>query len=274
MKIIFASMLTLFFLTSATVFAQDNNSNAVEAYLGFQYNIDIQDNETTLIPSLSFGARGYFMEVTPGIQLGWASFASVGFISEMAWAGQRITTDDPGYTMVGGIPVANGFQADRMFNVGLFVGVSLRGDIAEAGAGALGFVADLGIVGNADMATFETVRRFDVYQPPPVAGVYPPPTFWAREVWTYDLMDFNLGVGLNAALQYRIPIMDTRSVIFEVGANFSICFISQISLTATETEYDRNGNEIRRASLTLSAPAEREGLRTRIAPYLLIGFRF
>ena len=271
MKKAIIGALVLMLLAGAAVFAQssdsdfvDVNDNPVEAYLGFQWNIDLQNRNfidlddgkkgnkqvTTNIPSINLGARQYFGSFDSGMELGYAFFINYGFISEMDFGGYKITKDDVDYLM----------------NVGLLAAVSLRGDI---GAGGLGFVADFGFAANADIGSWDVVWAWHPGQT--VAGLTQPGS--KKDVWNYQVMDFYFGVGLNAALQYRMPLADTSSLIFEAGLNFSLGFINSLSITGTEKEYDVDGKEIKSESMTIESTPD-PSLRTRIGPYFTIGWKF
>ena len=251
MKKILAGVVVLFLLSGAAVFAYDSDeSGGTEVYFGFQFNIDLQDGNTTQIPSFNLGARGYFADVGPGMQLGYSVFANLGFISEMDFGGLKITSD----------------MVNNLTNVGVLLAVSLRGDIANG----LGFVADFGFAGNADIGSWDVIQTW--FPDSTIAGITVPGT--PQLIYNYQIMDFYFGLGLNAALQYRLPVGGgTSALVFEAGANFAFCFFNEISLTGTERELNISGEEIRTASITLTAPT-RDAARMRIGPYILIGWRF
>jgi len=238
MKKLLVSVLVLFVLCGATVFAQESDDSFVdvsdvppiESYLGFAFAIDIGlpkegDTETRNVPSILLGARQYFMDLN-GMEAGYSVFLSAGFIPEMDWAGMKIKSSD----------------ADLMMNFGALVGGSIRGDIGDSG---LGFVADLGFAFNMDMARWTT----DWYTPFIGAGY--------MERGVVDLMSTTYGVGLNAALQYRMA-MDASALIFEVGVNFAYNFLSDVTIEG-RTEYN---------------DGDPDWVWVRIAPYLAVGWKF
>ena len=223
----FGVFLCLFLLSGAAVFAQENE-NLIDAFLGFQYNIDIKtvDSENTifLIPSLALGARQYLIG-GGGIYLGYIVTMSIGSISEMEWAGITVKAAD----------------ADTLMNIGALIGVSLRSDIGYSG---FGFVIDAGFVVNADIASFKYTDSAD-----------------SSHIW--DFTTYNYGIGLNGALQARVPLIES-ALLFELGANFSYCFTSetraQYTVDGTKTDYDYGSND--------------DVSRMRIAPYVVIGLSF
>jgi hypothetical protein len=210
----------------------------VESYLGFQFNIDMSDGNKAYIPSFVLGARQYFMPVTETIELGYVAFITGGLITEMGFGKQTIKSED----------------ADYMYNFGVLVGASIRGDIASG----LGFVADFGLAGIIDYANFQ-------YSFWSLFGL---PTKYPRiEV---DLMNINIGVGLNAGLQYRLPMLDGASaLIFEIGGNFSFCFYQNQS---AELYWVEEGKAREKWAAAQGKPESASTIR--IAPYLLFGWKF
>jgi len=248
MKKLLVSVLVLFVLCGATVFAQESDDSFVdtsdtppiETYLGFTFGIDIwmpkdHDTETRNVPSVLLGARQYFMDLD-GLQAGYSVFLSAGFISEMDMGDWKLKSSD----------------ADLMMNFGALVGGSLRGDI---GGGGLGFVADLGFAFNMDMLRFNT------------PWYYYTATEMMRGV--YDITNTSYGVGLNAALQYRMG-MDASALIIEVGVNYSFCFVSQWS-EEYYVEFDGNTPKVTFAKDTGKVE---DMTIMRVSPYLAVGWKF
>lgn len=271
MKKVLVSVLILFFLAGTAVFADDafvpitggdtetegvatlygdgeGEDGPIEAYFGFQFSMDFFEGEMAPIPGLAFGARQYFMTMgeTGNIHLGWSAMASFGLITSMTWPMLNQETNQIEDTEI------TWDDADFLLNMGMVVGGTARVAFSDN----LGFVGDLGLFFNVDMATWQ-VHWFNMM---------------LQHIWTdtLDLTAISIGVGANVGFQYRMQMMDRNWLIFEIGANVGATFFRHNVITLT-VEHIPSGTS---NSVDLAAGASPEGMTVRVAPYFLVGWRF
>ena len=255
-KVLTGALVLMFLLAGTTVFAQSSDSDYVDAsggvpvetFLGFQFNIDLQKtlkynpdtgnytNETVngsmMIPSINLGARGYFAEPgDTGLQLGVVIMLNYGFVSK---------------TMDGWTPT----NYDYMMNMGGLIGGTLRTHIGDTG---LAFVADLGVILNMDLVSYAWYYYYTSAPSITYKG-------------TREYSEMNIGVGVTPALQYHLPLIDKMNLIFEVGANLSVGFVTMSNVKKLLA----NGDEYSSDSRVMTE----YGPRVRIGPYLNVGVNF
>jgi len=272
MKKVLVGVLVLFFLASTTAFADDafvpitgddhdgegiavlygdgeGEDGPVEAYFGFQFSMDFFDGNMAAIPGIALGARQYLMTVgeAGNIHLGWSTMASVGFITSMYWPMYNSETGQMENTAI------TWDDADYLFNIGLLLGGTARIAFSDN----LGFVGDIGIAANADVATWQT-HWFSI-----ATGAH---------IWTdtLDLMSINMGIGANLGFQYRLQMMDRNWLIFEIGANVAATFFRHNVITLTQEHIPTGATQ----EISLPAGMSPEGVTVRVAPYFLVGWRF
>jgi len=237
MKKLLVSVLVLFVLCGATVFAQESDDDFVdvgekldlEASVGFQWNMTMNFNadevKPEMGPSIALSWRQYMMPLNETMKVGYSVVAAATFISKMDWAGIEITSD-----------------MGTLMNIGLIMGGSLQGSFGEDSP--LGFVADAGLAALADTSSFEYLISGTRYR--------------------YELMNFAFGLGINAGIQYRMPFLDEYQLIFEFGANLAYYFMRMDT-------YDYYVNDTLHTSLS----GNNETISVmRAAPYFVVGFKY
>jgi len=243
------ALIVMFLLAGATAFAQSSDSDFVDAsdtppietFLGFQFNIDLQkvtdwdtgDDITgnMMIPSINLGARSYFMEA--------------GDTGLQLGAVVMLNVGFISQTMDGWKPT----KSNYMLNMGGLIGGTLRAHFGDSG---LAFVADLGFLLNMDMNSYE---RYS----------------WYYGTVTQEYTETNYGVGITPALQYHMPLVDKMNLIFELGVNVGVGFLTMAKTTLKNS----NGDELYSTALeNMNKDPYNYGLRFRVGPYLNVGVNF
>jgi hypothetical protein len=268
MKKCLSGMLVLFLLVGMTAFAQQSDDDFVdvgegpgilEASIGFQWNMTkVDDLDWYTGPSFAVSWRQYIMALDEDARFnfGYAVVASMSFISEMDFklpgSGYTFTaggvTYRPGQTMT-----VTSADANYLMNISFLAGASVQSTLF----GGFGFVADLGLGAFADLAAWES------------------PWIWQGRRQYLDIMAINVGVALNAGLQYRHPSPwhENGQFIVEFGMNFGYYFgkFSTIELYTADAGDKGHNKELHFES---TGSFESANILRFGAPYIVIGFRF